>query len=575
MSSASLRPTEKLRIAVVSTPRSGNTWVRHLLGHAYDIPTLSRHSLSDDEWDALPDECVLQIHWRREPDFVARLERHGFRVLTVGRHPLDTLISILHVVVYDVESENWLSGRYGDETGIWGAWPRSRAFLNYCASPRAAELLAVTCDWWNQPGVVAVKYENFVRNTAEELAQLTPHFGPLRCASLDAVLEKTSLQHMRKTSTNNHFWMGKPGLWREFLPPAEAYEVGWSVKGVLDALDYALDPNPDLDPQTADQNWLARVGAELGQTLRKNTVGHRAQIEEAWAAVHRANDEAIHAYRERDEAWAAVAAANQQAVELVAAVEAARQERDTLQTQLAECQNELHDTTTRLAATESTLTDATTRATKLTAELHRTQAALADTELALTRTRHELADVTACLKTTEATAVNCRQELADTQARLAAVATEFATLQSEFTASRSALSEAQTLIQKLRAERDILRTNAAATEAELRDINERLLVASREWAAAQHDLLNTRSEVIDLRQAVAKAWDELAACRAELIATRGERNAARQQIESLITELNRFQGLQGFSIRLAWRLQRLRNRFPWTARIAKRLVTWQ
>ena len=115
-----------MRIAVVSTPRAGNTWVRHLLGAAYCIPHLARHAMADADWAALPPEVVLQLHWRRTPDFVAKLNEHGFRVITVARHPLDVLISILHFCIYESESDQWLLGAGGSEAEIFGAsWPGS------------------------------------------------------------------------------------------------------------------------------------------------------------------------------------------------------------------------------------------------------------------------------------------------------------------------------------------------------------------------------------------------------------------------------------------------------------------
>src|SRR4051812_30505375 len=114
-----------LRIAVVSTPRAGNTWVRLLLGTAYQIPHLARHALADADWAALPPEVVLQIHWRPEPAFVAKLAEQGFRVVTVARHPLDVLISILHFCIYESESEQWLAGAGGSEAEVFAAMPRS------------------------------------------------------------------------------------------------------------------------------------------------------------------------------------------------------------------------------------------------------------------------------------------------------------------------------------------------------------------------------------------------------------------------------------------------------------------
>ena len=53
----------RFRVAIVSTPRSGNTWLRHLLMRLYDIPGLAVHSPAELDWALLPDRCVFQLHW--------------------------------------------------------------------------------------------------------------------------------------------------------------------------------------------------------------------------------------------------------------------------------------------------------------------------------------------------------------------------------------------------------------------------------------------------------------------------------------------------------------------------------
>jgi hypothetical protein len=265
-----------LRIAVVSTPRAGNTWVRHLLAAAYQLPQLARHAMADADWPALPPEVVLQLHWRRTPDFGAKLDEYGFRVVTVARHPLDVLISILHFCVYESESEHWLLGAGGSESDIYGAMPRSRAFIEYAKGPRAAELLAVTPDWWGQPGVVGVRYEELVRDTQGELRRMTESVGQVRCASLSDAVEACALGRLRRVATNNHFWQGRPDLWRHLLTAAEAGEIA----SALPPHDYPIDPDPTLDALTADRNWVRLVGEETKQALRRATEGHKTQLGE-------------------------------------------------------------------------------------------------------------------------------------------------------------------------------------------------------------------------------------------------------------------------------------------------------
>jgi hypothetical protein len=271
-------PAAPLRVAVVSTPRSGNTWVRKLIAGAYRLPELCCNAPAEVDWDNLPPELVVQLHWPREPEFLGQLDRHGFRVVTVARHPFDVLISILHWAVYAGESGQWLLGDGGDEQGVWGAWPRSRPFRDYAAGPRAAALLAVSADWWGQPGSVSARYEDFVADPAGELGRLAGTLGPPRCDSLAAVVDKLKLDDLKRTSANNHFWMGKPGLWRELLPAAEASEIARAIAPVLAALGYPCDPAPALTADAADRNWVRLTGPELGATLRQYQAGLAAKF---------------------------------------------------------------------------------------------------------------------------------------------------------------------------------------------------------------------------------------------------------------------------------------------------------
>ncbi|HMC88902.1 MAG TPA: hypothetical protein VKI17_05110, partial [Gemmataceae bacterium] len=160
------------RIAIASTPRTGNTWVRHLLAKLYGTSYLAVHSPGDLDWATLPEGVVLQMHWPPTPAFVALLERHGFQTVTLARHPLDTLISILHFAMHDASTACWLQSDQGNEDGIFAAMPCSRAFLDYATSPRAAVLLAVSRDWWLQPGCQRLRYEAMIQDPCRAFGEL-------------------------------------------------------------------------------------------------------------------------------------------------------------------------------------------------------------------------------------------------------------------------------------------------------------------------------------------------------------------------------------------------------------------
>ena len=257
-----------MRIVLVSTPRSGNNWLRHLLASLYDIPSLSVHNPADLDWATLPPDCVLGIHWHAVPPFLTLLERHGFRAVTLARHPLDVLLSIMHFALY-APTARWLEGEGGDERSIYGAMPRSAAFLEYAASNRATALLRVSREWWAVPDCLRVRYEELVADPGRALDQLADDLGVVPRWSVDAALDATTLPKLRDlTHCPHHFWQGRPGLWRSLLPPAEARAIVQAQPSCFSALAYAGDADPELQGRQADANWIELVGADLAREIQ-------------------------------------------------------------------------------------------------------------------------------------------------------------------------------------------------------------------------------------------------------------------------------------------------------------------
>src|SRR5260370_6372234 len=209
----------RIRVAIVSAPRTGKTWLRMMLAHVYGIEHQARLCIPDHEWEIFPDEVLLQIHWGREQEFVDKLRQHGFRVLTLARHPFDVLISLLQFSIYNASPVHL--GGTGIEQEIWGAMPRSRSFLEFANGLRARTLLAMSCEWWQQPDCLSVRYEDCVADPVGEMNKLVAELVPPRLHSVEQSVEHCSLHALRKTSANNHYWQGRPGLWREQFPAAE------------------------------------------------------------------------------------------------------------------------------------------------------------------------------------------------------------------------------------------------------------------------------------------------------------------------------------------------------------------
>jgi hypothetical protein len=284
-----------LRLVIVSTPRCGNTWFRHLLGEAYGIPSIAVHNPADLVWETLPAECVLQLHWHPLPSFLERLERYGFRSVALARHPLDVLISVLQFALHEPTSR-WLEGEEGNERAIYGAMPRSAAFVDYATGKRATALLAVSREWWTLPGCVQVHYEELVRDPRGEMQRLGDLIGvPLRKTPEQAV-EANTIPKLRAKFAENarHFWQGKAGLWRTLLTVTEAERIAAAHADIFATLGYVCDPDPTLSEIQADTNWLKLVWADLAEGLhtlrqtqrdKEKSEAKLVAVEESLAAI--------------------------------------------------------------------------------------------------------------------------------------------------------------------------------------------------------------------------------------------------------------------------------------------------
>jgi len=260
-----------LRIALISTPRCGNNWLRHLLAGLYRLPSLPVHTTCDLDWANLPRECVLAIHWHPTASFLERLSEHGFQNVVLARHPLDVLISILHFALHYSSSQatqRWLEGEEGNERCIFAAMPRSTAFLDYATSRRAAALLSVSHEWWHLPGCAQVRYEDLLKDTEGTLQRLTEALGAPGRAPFSEVVAGTSMPRLRQsTGAKYHFWQGQSGLWRDLLSTREATLIASAHLPILADLGYVVEPDPTLDGAQADANWINLIWEELAESL--------------------------------------------------------------------------------------------------------------------------------------------------------------------------------------------------------------------------------------------------------------------------------------------------------------------
>ncbi|MPZ23587.1 MAG: hypothetical protein GEU28_08580 [Dehalococcoidia bacterium] len=249
-----------LLLAVLSSPRAATTWLRSVLSTLYGLHVLTNVLPGDVDWERLPRHCLLHGHWSpflgatgRPPEDVhatlrSLLARDDFRVITAARHPLDALISLLRFV--KVNDLPWPSPLPDS------ADPTGDGFIDFATSPQAVGYLDVTTDWWNLPGVLRFRYEDFFFDPRAAIEAATSGIGRHPLESIEAVLESNSRSVMAARQPD-HVWHGQPGLWRTLLTADSAYGIAAAHQRVFATLGYVCDPDPSLADEQARLNWLA------------------------------------------------------------------------------------------------------------------------------------------------------------------------------------------------------------------------------------------------------------------------------------------------------------------------------
>jgi hypothetical protein len=242
-------------------------WLRRQLVALFDLEERSAHTPGEVGWETLPESCVLQLHWPRTRPFIRKLEKHGFRVVVLGRHPLDVLISILHFSSHEPETARWLDGAHGDERSIIGVDPPSHAFWRYATGRRASALIDVSAQWWKH-ALVAIRYEDLVAAPERELQRIVDAVGVTPVRSPEAVTEAVTFRALRCEAPNQHFWQGRPNQWRELLPELVATEIAVAHARVIHTLGYDVEPDPSLSHDEAVDRWRAKVARRSPATAK-------------------------------------------------------------------------------------------------------------------------------------------------------------------------------------------------------------------------------------------------------------------------------------------------------------------
>lgn len=231
-----------MRIAIISSPRCGNTFLRLCLSKLLNLETNAFHK-PEDFPKKFPEKFIFQLHWEMEENLKNFLYNENFKIITLTRNPLDIFISILRFIKYEKEVEKWLDGKLELNQTIFKNYePNDLQFINWCSSENGKKLLDVSFKWSNLRKIHSIKYENLVLNLENELNGIYKFLNIKHINYNRAVntFKKFDINYF-KSLPNKHGWKGKINNWQTYFNKKNAETIYYNHSTFFNFFKYELE----------------------------------------------------------------------------------------------------------------------------------------------------------------------------------------------------------------------------------------------------------------------------------------------------------------------------------------------
>ncbi len=263
------RRSETLKIIVVGTPKTGNTWVKHLLADVYDLPLVElKPEFDQAEAEAAGPRWVGHQHYLPKQRLLDWGAANNVAFVSVVRHPGDVLISLWHHMRQRRSQKSPDFGSLTQDASILSQGSKVAGEHTETFVERSFHLyLNISITWLDQPGTVTVRYEDLWNRPVTALTDLTDSILPMPSARLQLALCGCELGLMQSLldPEKTLIRQGGVGGWRVALSPRlkNALITLDPYPAQFEALGYTMD---ERNPANAVRPVPGRVVGPFGET---------------------------------------------------------------------------------------------------------------------------------------------------------------------------------------------------------------------------------------------------------------------------------------------------------------------
>ena len=237
-----------MKILVASAPKTGNTWLTHLLRTIYDLRRIRLPFPFDANIaDGTGSNWIILQHYRPTPDLLAWADAHDVNIVTPIRHPGDLLVSLWYML--RTKSHVLSANMRGLESVLKDGKHMGEGTIHYVETYFHDELQCMRA-WMESGRSHIVRYEDLWRDPIATFGELTSKIAPVSSDRIEATVDLCDINLLRALQNDpegKFFRKGGPGSWREDLPDKvlSILRSQDPYPELFHALGYTLDP---LDP---------------------------------------------------------------------------------------------------------------------------------------------------------------------------------------------------------------------------------------------------------------------------------------------------------------------------------------
>ena len=238
-----------MKIVITGPPKTGNMWLKCLLGRIYGLRWLRPHETPERAdlaalrpWlaaERFPDGTIFHQHFDYDPETAASLAAAGATLVTIVRDPYDAFVSTYYTLQQHAADENRKGRKF---TALMGVPLEDPAVIAFLREGGYRNNLQKGIDWAASGEAVVLRYEDLSHDPLTELRRATALISPADDETLEAAVDYCRADRMRQRTKGGakHVRKATVGDSREQLTPAHLAAFREAYADLIERLGYPV-----------------------------------------------------------------------------------------------------------------------------------------------------------------------------------------------------------------------------------------------------------------------------------------------------------------------------------------------